>query len=294
MNIRMVFPEEPERRKRAIALHCSGAGASQWRSLAQELGGGYEVLTPEHYGCESRGPWTGEHAFSLADDAERPIELIDESDQKVHLVGHSYGGGVALYVALNRPDKIASMTLYEPSAFHLLRQMGEAGAKAFAEISAVARRLSQCVIDGDYRAGVADFVDYWNDPGAWNAMRPEAQEALMRWAPKGPLDFRALFEDPTPATAYRALNFPVLILRGERAPMPTRAISERLLELLPRSRLKIIAGAGHMGPLTHASKVSEVIVRHVVAATLENGKRSQPIRSLTNSLTRLAMSAFGP
>jgi pimeloyl-ACP methyl ester carboxylesterase len=293
MNVQ-VIPQQSARRERAIALHCSGAGAGQWRCLAEALGPGYELLAPEHYGCESSGPWTGDHAFTIADDAARSIALIDESDEKVHLVGHSYGGGVALYVAVHRPDKIASMTLYEPSAFHLLRQMGQDGAKAFAEISAVARRLSQCVIDGDYRAGVADFVDYWNEPGAWNAMRPEAQKSLMRWAPKGPLDFRALFEDPTPATAYRALSFAVLILRGERAPMPTRAISERLLELLPRSRLKIIAGAGHMGPLTHASKVSEVIVRHIVAATLENGKRSQPISSLTNSLTRLAMSAFGP
>ena len=269
MNIHTVFPERPRRRERAIALHCSGSGASQWHSLVQALGPGYELLTPEHYGCESSGPWTGEHAFTLADDAARPIALIDETEEKVHLVGHSYGGGVALYVALNRPNKIATLTLYEPSAFHLLRQMGEAGAKAFAEISAIARHLSQCVIIGDYRAGIADFIDYWNFPGAWKAIRPAAQNALIRWAPKGPLDFHALFEDPTPARAYRVLNFPVLIVRGEHAPLPTRVISERLLELLPHGRLKIVAGAGHMGPLTHASEVSRLIVQHIATAKRE-------------------------
>ena len=107
------------------------------------------------------------------------------SKAKVHLVGHSYGGGgVALHVALARPrPRIASMTLYEPSAFHLLRQIGDPGAEAYAEIKGVAWRISEGVITGDYRGAVADFVDYWNGPGSWDAMRPAVQQALMRWAP---------------------------------------------------------------------------------------------------------------
>jgi pimeloyl-ACP methyl ester carboxylesterase len=264
MNINFVHPQRVSCGQ-VIALHCSGADASQWRCLSEALGADYAMLTPEHYGSESRGPWTGEHAFTLADEAAISIALIDESDEKVHLVGHSYGGGVALHAALSRPNKIASLSLYEPTAFHLLRQMGEAGAQAYAEIQEIARRISQCIVTGDYRSGVADFVDYWNNHGAWKAMRPAAQSALMRWAPKAPLDFEALVNDPTPAKAYTALKFPVLILHGERAPLPTRVISERLIEILPKSRLKIVAGAGHMGPLTHASEVSRLIIQHIAA-----------------------------
>ena len=193
MNVH-VEPPRRARRTRVIALHCSGAGAGQWRCLGETLGGGYEVLAPEHYGCESTGPWTGRHAFTLADEAVRAIELIDMSDERVHLAGHSYGGGVALHVALARPDRIASLALYEPSAFHLLRQMGGTGASAWAEITGVAQRLGEAIAAGDYRAGMAGFVDYWNGPGAWNALPPERQDALIRWAPKGPLDFHALFQ----------------------------------------------------------------------------------------------------
>ena len=114
-----------------IALHCSGAGAGQWRQLGEALAPRHELVAPEHYGCDSTGPWSGEHAFTLADEAARTIEIIDRSDGKVHLVGHSYGGGVALRAAVERPDRIASLTLYEPSAFHLLRAMGaRAGCRA--------------------------------------------------------------------------------------------------------------------------------------------------------------------
>ena len=265
-NIKVAYPPRPACRERVIALHCSGAGASQWRGFAEALGSRYEVLAPEHYGCESRGPWTGEHAFTLADEAARAIALIDDGEANVHLVGHSYGGGVALHVALARPGRIASMALYEPSAFHLLRQMGGPGAEAYAEIAGVARRICHGVVTGDYRGAVAAFVDYWNGPGSWDTLRPPVQNALIRWVPKGPLDFRALMDEPTPASAYRGLNFPVLTLRGEHAPTPTRVIAEGLSELLPASRLTVIGGAGHMGPLTHAPEVCALMVRHIADA----------------------------
>jgi pimeloyl-ACP methyl ester carboxylesterase len=116
---------------------------------------------------------------------------------------------------------------------------------------------------------MAAFVDYWSGAGTWNAMRPVVQSALIRWAPKAPLDFHALIDDPASAEAYRALAFPVLVLRGEHAPAPTRLIADGLCRLLPASRLLTIGGAGHMGPLTHAAEVSGLIVRHIAAVDAE-------------------------
>jgi pimeloyl-ACP methyl ester carboxylesterase len=249
-----------------IALHCSGAGAGQWRPLGEALGSRYALVAPEHYGCESAGPWSGEHAFTLADEAATTIEIIDCSDSKVHLVGHSYGGAVALRAAVERPDRIASLTLYEASAFHLLKEMGARGAAAFAEILAIRTRTAEGVISGDYRGAATSFVDYWSGGGSWAALRPSVQAALTRWAPKAPLDFRALIDEPTPASAYAALRFPTLIMRGEHAPAPARLIAETLPTLIPAARLAVIPGAGHMGPLTHVPEVNAAIARHIAGS----------------------------
>jgi pimeloyl-ACP methyl ester carboxylesterase len=264
----LLAPPRRERPGRVIALHCSGGGASQWCHLTEALGGAYTVLAPELYGSDAAGHWSGERAFTLADEAARIVAIIDESDkdEKVHLVGHSYGGGVALRVALCRPDRIAGMALYEPTAFHLLKQLGTAGAAAIAEISAVANAMGRSIVVGDFRGAAAAFVDYWNGPGAWDQLRPHVQSALVRWAPQGPLDFHALINDSTPAEAYRSLRCPVLLLRGEQASGPVRLIAHSLAELLPMSRLAIIRGAGHMGPLTHAAEVSAAIAWHIAAA----------------------------
>jgi pimeloyl-ACP methyl ester carboxylesterase len=257
---------QPLRRGLVIALHCSGGGASQWRRLGDKLGGDFELIAPEHYGSDSMGAWTGEHTFTLADEAARTIALIDRGDRQVHLVGHSYGGGLALHIALKRPNRIASLALYEPAAFHLLNQTETGEDLAFAEIVAITRETGNGVITGNYRGTAACFIDYWSGPGAWGALPVSVQHALTRWAPKAPLDFRALIEEPTSASAYADLRVPVLVLRGEHAPAPTRHIAETLPTLMPRARLAVIAGAGHLGPLTHNAEVSALIASHIAGA----------------------------
>ncbi len=254
------------RRGLVIALHCSGAGAGQWRQLGAALAPHFDLRAPEHIGTESAGPWCGTHAFTLADEAATSIEMIDAVDGLVHLIGHSYGGGVALRVALERPHRIASLTLYEPSAFYLLVGLGEAGAQAHHEIMGVVRATAEGVVTGDYASAAQHFVDYWNGPGAWNALRPDIRAALTRWLPKAPLDFRALLDEPTPLSAYRDFRFPVLVLRGEHAPPPTRVAAEALADAIPSARLITIAGAGHMGPITHSADVNWHIVDHIARA----------------------------
>lgn len=264
-------------RGRVVALHCSGAGAGQWRQLGAALAPDFDLHAPEHFGTESAGPWCGRHAFTLADEAAASIALIDAVDGMIHLIGHSYGGGVALRVALERPHRIASLTLYEPSAFYLLAGLGEAGAQARNEIMGVVRTTAEGVVTGDYASAARHFVDYWNGPGAWNALRPDIQAALTRWLPKATLDFRALIEEPTPLSAYREFRFPVLVLRGEHAPPPTRVAAEALAGAVPSARLLTIDGAGHMGPITHTAEVNRHIVEHIgKAAGADRQGRSAP------------------
>jgi pimeloyl-ACP methyl ester carboxylesterase len=280
MTVNAATPPRPAGRGRVIALHCSGANGGEWRALEEALGNRYEVLTPEHYGCGSTEPWPGEHVFALADEAARALALLEQTEGKVHLVGHSYGAGVALNVALARPERLASLALYEPASFHLLGQMGERAAEAYAEVTGAASSIVSGIVNGDYRGSVTSFVDYWNGPGAWSALRPSLQSALIRWAPKGPLEFHALLHDPTPAEAYRAVDVPALILRGEHGPMPTRVIAESLSTLLPSCRVAVVDGAGHMGPVTHAAAVSELIVRHI-AEVDAGARRPRPWHPLT-------------
>lgn len=246
-----------------IALNCSGGAVKQWSQLTEMLGADYTLKCPEHYGS-SWHTWHGRGAFSIADEAERGIALIDAAPStRIHLVAHSYGGAVALQIALSRPDCVASLSLYEPSAFHLLQELHGEAAEALAEVKRVARGVCQGTLTGDADKAMMQFVDYWNAPGTWAAMRAPAQEALRCWSAKCPLEFHALLSDTTPISAYRRLDIPTLVLRGERTRAPSRLICEGLSEILPRAELVVVPDAGHMGPVTHAIAVFERIAAHI-------------------------------
>jgi pimeloyl-ACP methyl ester carboxylesterase len=194
------------------------------------------------------------------------IELIDAAGTGVHLVGHSYGGGVALKAASMRPAAVASLSLYEPSAFHILRQLGAAAAPDLAEIEALAASVGTGVVSGAYREAAATFVNYWNGEGAWQALRAEVRDELVRWLPKAPLDFRALLGDDTPIATYRSFACPTLLMRGAHARGPSRRIVNALSNVMMEASIASIDGAGHMGPFSHAEQTHDLIAGHIAQA----------------------------
>ena len=247
-----------------IALHCSGASGKQWRALALAVPPRFMVIAPDLIGCGENGHWSGQGPFRLADEAAAVVKIVDAFDAPVHLVGHSYGGGVALRVALERPNRIASLSLYEPTLFHVLKAAGPDGWAALSEIRMVATEITKGIVTGAYRATARRFVDYWNGASAWERLKPETQADLAYWIPKAALEFRALIDERMPLEGYRRLRVPMLLMRGEHSPLPAQVVAQKLARVC-KPRTETIPGAGHIGPFSHCESVNYAIVDHLLA-----------------------------
>ena len=240
-----------------VLLHSSGMSSRQWGPLVRALSGTHRVIAPDFVGAGRSPPLPPGAAFTFHDDVDVVARLVGDVG-RFHLVGHSYGGLVALQLALQMPARVRSLALYDPVAFGVLH---DAARGADGEMAPVERALADEAIGGT-DAWFQVFVDWWNGAGAWRAL-PEAQRAaFLAVGRKVYLEVSSLLRDRTPASAYAVVAAPALLLTGARTPPAARRVGEVLAGTFGTT-LRTIEGAGHMGPITHADVVNALVAAHV-------------------------------
>lgn len=243
-----------------MLIHSGGFTSRQWRRLAEQLAPHYRVLTPDLLGYGKSGPWPDGEPFQLRRDVDHLEALL--GDQPAHLVGHSYGGFLALQLALRNALVVRSIAVYEPVAFGVLDEVQDADALG---AMAGVRRTWEPGESGADEAWLRAFVEWWNGPGAWDMLNEETRASMRTVGWKIFQEVIGLTSDRTDRASYSKITTPTLLLAGENSPMTERRAVERLAEALPHATLRVFPGVGHMGPISHAALINEAITTHLAA-----------------------------
>ena len=103
-----------------VCIHASASSSGQWRPLMDRLAGRFRTLAVDLYGSGKSPEWPADRPLTLADEVALLEPIFESVGDRFHLIGHSYGGAVALKAALAGPGRLRSLVLFEPVLFALL------------------------------------------------------------------------------------------------------------------------------------------------------------------------------
>lgn len=240
-----------------VLLHSSQSNSGQWRQLIASLQAQYAVLAIDLIGygkapalsAVTKQPTT----FRFDDETPRIVTAIQSlaPSGTITLIGHSYGAALALKLALEQPFKVDRLLMFEPVAFHVLPHQHAARD----EIEAVAEQM----LNAPAEEATQGFVDYWNQPGYFQALPEKIRNAMIAQAPKVNADFAALMGEPHQLEDYQRVSQPCLLLQGKQTRLSAKQVAQQLLRVLPNATTEKL-DCGHMGPLTHPQMVNAAII----------------------------------
>ncbi|SFR17906.1 alpha/beta fold hydrolase [Poseidonocella sedimentorum] len=263
-----------------ILIHGASGNARDFTfSLVEDLARDYRVIAFDRpgLGWTDRLPGTTGALNTDHESAADQARLLDAAAralgvERAVVVGHSYGGAVALAWALEAPERVAGLALFAaPShpwdgglgALYRINASALGGAVAVPLLSALAppSRLEETV--ADIFAPQSPPPGYLAHVGAPLSLRPESLRANAQQV-NGLLPEIELM-----APRYPALTLPIELIHGDADTIVPLAIhSRRLAERAPGARLQVLPGVGHMPHHADPAAARAAIDRAVARAGL--------------------------
>jgi len=237
---------------------CSTGAA--WRPIIAHWKDRFRCVTTSLLGYGATAERRTAATADIAQEVEGVEAVIRRAGHPVHLVGHSFGGLVALAVALRRPHLLRSLTILEAPAPEILRQCGEDDHyQSFRQMSSAYVRAFQA---GQSDA-IAAMIDFYGGRGTFAAWPQRVRDYAIATTAANLMDWSCAYGfDLTPALLAR-VSAPALVAYGELShPAPQRA-NELLGRRIPGGRVTVIPGAAHFMIATHASEVAELVAAHI-------------------------------
>ena len=188
---------------------CSTGAA--WKPVMTSWEGQFRCITTSLLGYGRTAERRTANDPSIFHETEALETVIDRSGGPVHLVGHSFGGLVALAVALRNRTSLASLTIVEAPAFDLLRASGED--RHYGAFREMTRSYFADFASGNHEA-IATMIDFYGGAGTYASWPPRVRAYAMETTPVNILDWTSAFGFALSETALAALSVPTLVLRG--------------------------------------------------------------------------------
>jgi pimeloyl-ACP methyl ester carboxylesterase len=261
-----VAPTGPSNGKTVVLLHGKSFSGDYWaRTIAKLSAAGYRVIVPDQLGFGKSAKPDIRYGFDLL--ARNTKMLLDGVGvTRAAIVGHSFGGMLAVYFARDYPETTAVLALENPIGLEDYRSV------IAPQPIETLFKTEMAQTPETYRTFMAAFFVGW-PPTAQHYVDIFSRVLLSaeypRWARASALTYQMMFEEPI-RQEYPLLKMPVLLIIGQddhsvffrRYASPEAIkplgnwplLGREAVKELPDGKLVEIAGAGHV---SHVEKFDD-------------------------------------
>lgn len=243
--------------EKIILLHCSSSSHRQWKNLWNVFKKKYHIIAIDLLGWGETDAWRKDRDDLLVSEASIVSKIIGSAEDKIHLIGHSYGGTIAFYFAMMHSGRIKSLTLIEPMLGSMLDP--RKNSVEYEELQSVAKYFWESHSRGQSEKGIQKYFDYWNGEGAWLGLDENLASYVLAGADKNFYEFHVIFDERLGRFNVENFKQPVLLLGGKKSTAPPLQILKILDKRFPQSESFLVDGASHMSPITHWEQVNTMI-----------------------------------
>lgn len=232
-----------------LFLHGLGSRGQDWIFQIEALRDDYRVITPDLRGHgdspEAEG-WPTIHAF--ADDVVHLLRDIDLP--RVHVVGLSLGGGIALQMGVDFPEHVESLTIVNAAATLRVptRRLHSAAIRVALLATGQRQKLGEWVASGLFpRDDQQELREAASERIASNARLNYFRSilAILRF------DLRK---------RVHLIHAPTLVVAGDLDTTVPLKPKVKLAQTIPDARLEVIEGSGHATPLDAPAEFNRVLL----------------------------------
>ena len=250
-----------------IFVHGAVSDLRAWEPIREAISAQHRFIAPtqRYFGTRDwadQGEKFGEATH--ADDIAAFIKALDL--EQVHLVGWSLGANIATVVALENPELVRSVVLFEPAIDPLIKE-GEAGNAASEAAGKMFGPADGAVKAGDAEQATKLLIEgvFQMEPGGWDSQAEAVRTMQLDNARTMPVMWNM---PPTPVSCemLQKSNTPVLIIYGGESNAYWRHVAEVMDECLPQGETAVLPNVNHDGPVRDpaglAAMIKDFVAKH--------------------------------
>jgi pimeloyl-ACP methyl ester carboxylesterase len=248
-----------------VFIHGSWDDHNSWAPVAEELikTATNPIILYDRRGHSASSPDKEQGTISM--DVQDALSLLDALHiQKAHFIGHSYGANITIELAVNHPERVESIVLYEPPIFGMLKGQSEYK-QILSEVQSEMQKSKTLLEQGHIEQGTFNFIEKVAfGKGSWYSIFDQRARNTMTasyatWLDQAN-DPERLNIKPENLNQFKGK---ITLITGSDSILVYPAVAKEIKQKVNSIELYTIQEAGHAGLVSHPKQTANSILQHL-------------------------------